>query len=55
MIPFFETFLKLSPAILLPLLLVSYADNPPGCLRWIVIILLAMFVLMMAIGMVVVS
>ena len=55
MIPFFETFLKLSPAIVLPLLLFSFADNPPGCLRWIVIVLLAMLVLMMAIGIVVVS
>lgn len=55
MIPFFETILKISPAILLPLLLVSFADNPPGCLRWIVTVLLAMIVLMMFIGMVVVS
>lgn len=55
MIPFFETVLKLSPAILLPLLLLSFEDNPPGCLRWIVTVLLALFVLMMTIGMVVVS
>lgn len=55
MIPFFETVLKISPVILLPLLLLSFADNPPGCLRWIVTVLLAVLVLMMFIGLVVVS